>query len=65
MICKTLKKIVGEKTNFLKRWRSFLLRVLALFERSEFAKLLQKARQRFDRKSCFCDLFSEWLANQE
>ncbi len=46
MICKTLKKIVGEKTNFLKRWRSFLLRFLALFERDSAS--LQKSCKKQD-----------------
>ena len=31
---------------------------LSLYIQREFAKFLQKARQRFHKKSCFCDQFS-------
>ena len=63
LVCNSLKKIVEAKIDFFRNWRIFLLRFLALFERSEFAKILQKARQGSHKKSYFCDLFSERIAN--
>ena len=50
-------KTVGASSNFLQTLRSLSLRVLALSERSEFAKLLARQSQRLHKKSCFCDLF--------